>query len=373
VLGLAQSLTADPRLLDDQRLKAETLERAGRHLLAVAGDVLDLARAEAGKLDVVCRPVPLRDLLSDCEALTRASAEAKGLALRVATAPGVPDAVLADPTRLRQVLLNLLSNAVKFTPAGGCVELRAVPAGAEDSARLRIEVADTGPGIPADQRGRLFHEFSQLGETGGTAGAGLGLAICMALTGAMGGRIGQHPGAGGRGSVFWVELPGAPGMAAAAEAATGSPAPRPAPSDPAHVPAMPPPPLRLLVVDDIATNRMVLRLLLQQDGHEVLEAASGRDAVEALAAGGFDAVLMDAWMPDGDGLEATRRIRRLAGPAASVPIIGLTADARPAQLEECLAAGMDGCLAKPLQKAALLAALAKARAAAPERSSLASA
>jgi signal transduction histidine kinase len=345
VLGMAQALAADPGLTGEQKLRAETLERAGRHLVAVAGNVLDLAKAEAGRLELERRPVGLAGVFADCEALTRPAAEARGHDLRTSTEPGLPAAVLGDPTRLRQVLLNFLSNAVKFTPPGGRVELRATRATGEGMA-VRIEVTDSGPGIPETRRGRLFAEYSQLGGAGGAGGdggTGLGLSICMVLARAMGGRIGHGAGPGGRGSSFWIELPGA------------AEAPRAVP------PLEPPPaaPLRVLIVDDIAANRLIARLLLQRAGHEAGEAASSAEAVEAVAAGGYDAVLMDVYMPGLDGLEATRRIRALGGAAGRVPVIGLTADVRPERWGEYRAAGMDACLPKPLDRAAVLGLLAR--------------
>jgi signal transduction histidine kinase/ActR/RegA family two-component response regulator len=339
VLGMAEALAADPRLSPDQKQQAETLERAGRHLVAVAGEVLDLASAEAGKLRLDRRPVPLDALLADCLALARPAAEAKRLALHGPAGP-VPAGVLADPTRLRQVVLNLLSNAVKFTPPPGRVELRVRAEGA----LVRIEVADTGPGIPPAQRGRLFGEYARLGGRAGPAGAGLGLSISRALVQAMGGTIGHAPGPEGSGSVFWIELP-------AAEP--------PLPARPAPVAAPPPAarPRRVLVADDVAANRLFLRLLLQRHGHEAVEAADGAEAVAAAAAGELDLVLMDANMPGMDGLEAARRIRALRGPQGRVPILALTAEATPDFAAACREAGMDGCLAKPLDGATLLASL----------------
>jgi signal transduction histidine kinase/ActR/RegA family two-component response regulator len=351
VLGLAQVLARDPRLAADQREQAETLERAGRHLLAVANDVLDLAAVEAGKLQLRAGPVPLPALIEGCASLVRPQAAAKGIALRHELAPGTPAAVLGDATRLRQMVLNLLSNAVKFTPEGGEVGLRALraaPAGA-----LRIEISDTGPGIPPERRDLLFRDFSRLEAAPGQefGGAGLGLAISAALARAMGGSIGCDTGPGGRGSLFWIELP-------LEEAAGPLPPPEPPPE---AAPARPR--RRVLVVDDVTPNRLVARVLLERAGHAVELAADGAEAVAALRRGGFDLVLMDVHMPGMDGLEATRRIRALEGAGRRVPIIALTADALGDQIEQCLAAGMDGHLTKPLDRAALLALVDRAEAA----------
>ncbi len=348
VLGMAEALAADPRLAPDQKLKADTLQRAGRHLVAVAGEVLDLAGAEAGKLRLDLHPVPLAALLSECLDLTRAAAEAKGHALLGPDAPG-PAAVRADPTRLRQVLLNLLSNAVKFTPEGGRVELRARALPGEPTL-VRIEVTDTGPGIPPDLRGRLFGEYARLGGRGGPAGAGLGLSSARALVQARGGRIGHAPGPEGSGSLFWIELP------------LAEPPARPVPTPGTLTAARP---RRVLVTDDVAANRLVLTMLLSRHGHDAREAASGPEAVAAAAEEDFDLVLMDANMPGMDGLEAARSIRALRGPRGRVPILAVTAEASLEFAAECRAAGMDGCLAKPLDTATLLASLEQLPARAP--------
>jgi CheY-like chemotaxis protein len=249
--------------------------------------------------------------------------------------------VLGDETRLRQMVLNLLSNAVKFTPEGGEVRLRLTR-----GTGLRIEVSDTGPGIPPDRRGLLFSDFARLEPSPGQefGGAGLGLSISAALARAMGGAIGCETGPGGRGSLFWIELP----LEETAEAEPPPPPPAPSPN------AAGTRPRRVLVVDDVAPNRMVARALLEGAGHAVEAVADGADAVEAVRHGAFDLVLMDVHMPGMDGLETTRRIRALEGPERQVRIIALTADALRDRVEACLAAGMDGHLAKPLDRATLL-------------------
>jgi signal transduction histidine kinase/FixJ family two-component response regulator len=360
VLGMAQALAADTALSADQKLKADVLERAGRHLVDVAGNVLDLAKAEAGRLDMASEVVPLDELLLDCLALNRASAEAKGVRLGVVTDHAAPTAVLADATRLRQVVLNLLSNAVKFTPRDGSVELRVCSG--SDGTTLRIEVEDTGPGVPTAMRDRLFREFSQIGGTASAGGTGLGLAISLSLMQAMRGRIGHRPAASGTGSIFWIELPAA---RPARDRQRGAAPPVPAPATPAAPIPTAARKLRLLVVDDVATNRLSARFLLQRLGHDVAEAEGGEQAVSAVARGNVDAVLMDANMAGIDGLEATRRIRALAGAAGRVPILAFTADLRPAFVQDCLAAGMDGCLAKPLDGAAVADALLRVHAGKP--------
>lgn len=341
ILGYAQLLRMEGRLDGKQRARVDAMLGAGQHLLEMINRVLDLSEIEAESFEVQASEIDLRHVAKMCLGLVRPAAQAKRLELKLATAPDMPRRVLADPARLRQLLLNLLGNAVKFT-ARGAVELRLL---APDSATLRVEVVDTGPGVSPEQRRLLFHDFKRLdAESGIVEGAGLGLAISVRLAALMGGRMGHEDNPGG-GSVFWLELP----MVAVADA----------PAAPAASPAPPPSrPLRLLVVDDVAMNRDIAGSFLRAAGHEVTCAENGAEAVEATGAGDFDVVLMDVRMPGMDGLEATRRVRGLAGPRGRVPILAMTAQAFAEQVEECRRAGMDGHVAKPFTQEALLHAVA---------------
>jgi CheY-like chemotaxis protein len=214
---------------------------------------------------------------------------------------------------------------------------------------VRIEVEDSGSGIPEDKRSLLFRDFSQIGAPveAGAPSTGLGLAISAQLVAAMSGRIGCDS-APVRGALFWVELP----MLAVSgpEAVEVSPMPEAQPSAEPQAAR----PLRLLVADDILVNRSLARVMLEKAGHEVDLVADGMAAVEAVQRKPYDVVLMDVQMPVMDGLEATRRIRALGGPASRVIIIALSASAMVDQVEACLEAGMDGHLAKPINRAQLL-------------------
>jgi signal transduction histidine kinase/CheY-like chemotaxis protein len=345
VLGMAQVLAADRSLRPEQREQARTLEYAGRHLLAIVNDVLDLTRIEAGRLELTPRPLSLRAWLREAMDLVRPAAGAKRIALHLDLAEEVPKLVLADPVRLRQILLNLLGNAVKFTPEGGTVMLRAELVA---DGLLRFTVMDNGPGVAPELRGSLFGEFNQgRREVEAGVGTGLGLAISSALARAMGGTLDYAPGPEGVGSSFSAVLP-LPAAQPEREAAPAMSAP------PAR-------PLRLLVVDDVRANRLVARALLESVGHVVEEASDGASAIEALKAGLLpDAVLMDVSMPGMDGYATTELIRRLDGPAAWVPVIALTAGAMPEDLAASRAAGMDGHVVKPLQRPLLMAELERA-------------
>jgi len=344
VLGMAQILARDPGLDPVRRERAAMLERAGRHLVAIVNDALDLARVEAGRLELAPRPVALHGLLVEAVALLGPAAGMKQITVTLGEPVALPPALLLDPVRLRQILLNLLGNAVKFTPEGGVVTLSASTA----EGMLVLTVTDTGPGVPEDQRERLFHDYERMGaDQAGTEGTGLGLAITAALARAMEGSARYEPGPGGSGSRFIVTLPAIA-------------VPEPVEPPPPGEAEAPPRGLHILVVDDIAANRMVAEALLTQAGHRVQSCADGASAVAAIAAGPVpDIVLMDIFMPGMNGMDATGRIRALPGPAGRVPILALTAEAAADEVRACLAAGMDAHVAKPIDRTELLETIAQ--------------
>jgi two-component system sensor histidine kinase/response regulator len=284
-------------------------------------------------------------------------AEAKGLALSVAIAPGTPSKLIADPSRLRQILVNLLGNAVKFTRQGAIDVRWRISA---DGSALRIEIADTGPGISADQRQRLFQDFGRLDieATSKVEGAGLGLALSARLASLMGGRLGLEDNPGG-GSVFWLALP-------LDTVATPPPATAPGSGVPdTKTESAPNRILHALVVDDVLMNCDIASAFLRAAGHTAICVESGAEAVAAAGSTDFDVVLMDVCMPEMDGFEATRRIRALEGPRRQVPIVALTAQAFTDQIAECRKAGMDTHLSKPFNQDTLLAAILRATEARP--------
>lgn len=359
ILGYTQLLRLEGGLDATQERRLDAMLGAGQHLLEMINRVLDLSEVEAGHAELRATETDLRQVARACLELVQPAAEAKSLILRLDAAPSVPRMLTTDLTRLRQVLLNLLGNAVKFTIHGAvALRLRTLA----DGAVLRIEVADTGPGIQAGQRHRLFRDFERLDAevTSTTEGAGLGLALSSRLAAMMGGSLGHEDNQGG-GSVFWLELPLAAGAGAVTELV---PATAPAPALPNTRPAPPPARrLRVLVVDDVAMNLDIAGSFLRAGGHEVVCLDGGIPAVEAAGSGDFDVILMDVRMPEVDGLEAARRIRTLPGPRGRVPIVALTAQAFTEQVVECRAAGMDDHLAKPFTPEALLAVVTRAAAA----------
>jgi CheY-like chemotaxis protein/HPt (histidine-containing phosphotransfer) domain-containing protein len=318
------------------------ITRGGRHMCDVVNVVLDYARIEARGPVLHMRQIEIADLVEDCVAVVQPAALARGLHLQVALAPDLPAQFVTDDVQLRRILGNLLSNAVKYTPAGG-VELRV----GGDAAHLRIEVADTGIGIPEGRRHHLFEEYERFGAERTTIeGTGLGLAIAHRLARRMGGYMGHRDNPGG-GSIFWLELP-----------AGDAPEARVVIDAPAQPEAL----LNVLVVDDSEINREVAASFLRQGGHRVVEAHDGSEAVQLAAAQDFDVVLMDMRMAAMDGLEATRRIRALPGSRGQVPIVAVTANALDQHAEQCRRAGMADHLPKPFTQAELLAVVGRSAA-----------
>jgi PAS domain S-box-containing protein len=349
ILGYAQLLRLEGGLNLAQTSRVTSMMEAGKHLLQMITRVLDLSEIEAGHVELRATEIDVLPVAASCLDQVRPAAEAKHLSLKIDMAPGTPRKLVTDQTRLRQVLLNLLGNAVKFT-ARGSIELRL--RSAADGSTLRIEVVDTGPGIPANERRRLFREFERLdGEaTRNAEGAGLGLALSARLAILLGGGLGHHDNPEG-GSVFWLELPL---DSVAAQQAETAPEETPVAADTAI--------LHVLVVDDVAMNRDIASSFLRVAGHKVTCIDSGAEAVAAVATHDFDVVLMDVRMPEMDGLEATRRIRALGGPRGRVPIVALTAQAFTEQVAECRKAGMNSHLPKPFDPDSLLAAVLRASA-----------
>ena len=347
LLGML-SLLRDTPLDERQRAQLKTATESADHLLAILNDVLDLSKLEAGTLQLAPEPVELRRLVDDVEALMRPQVIGKGLALHVAVDSALPPRVMADATRVKQVLFNLLANAIKFSDHGSVMlEVQ------RGDGRIEFVVTDTGIGIDEATLARLFERFTQ-GDASRSrrhGGAGLGLEISRNLARLMGGDITVRS-TPGQGSRFQFDLPlvEAPPPAVAAA--------------PAEVPA-PARSLRVLAAEDHPVNRLYLAALLERLGHDALFVENGVQAVrtarELVERGErVDLVLMDLHMPELDGVEATRRIRALGGSMAAVPIMALTADVFPETRERCLAAGMTGFLAKPVDPNALSAAMARA-------------
>ncbi|WP_411902706.1 PAS domain-containing protein [Methylorubrum thiocyanatum] len=362
ILGYADLLLDRPERDPEDQRRLELIRVSGEVLLTVVNDVLDVSKIEAGQLALDPLPFALGKLIEDTVAIIRGSALKSALTVEARIDRNLPASVIGDANRLRQVLFNLLNNAVKFTPAGSVtltVRYEGSVRDAEGGRReaLRFEVRDTGIGIAPSQQHRLFKPFSQVDGSISRrfGGSGLGLAICHRLVAMMGGAIGVES-VEGVGSIFWFTLAlpaGAPPLAAEA-APHRQEAARPA---------------RLLLVEDVPINQTLARAVLEVQGYRVDVAGDGHAALAAIeAAYGPEAgadpyavVLMDVQMPGMDGLTATRRIRAMAGPAARLPIVAMTANVLDGQVQELIAAGMDDHVGKPFKRAQLCAVIERWR------------
>ena len=345
ILGLADLIQHDRQLSADVRAKVEDIQKSGEHLLTIVNDLLDHAQMEAGRLQVVSEAYDLHEALRTGHQLLRRRAESKPLDYRLELAPDVPQWVMGDSHRLVQILVNLLGNALKFTDRGEIVlECSCSPD------RIWLEVRDTGMGIPSERQGAIFETFSQADASiaGRFGGNGLGLAITRGLVEAMGGQI-DFESQVGQGTRFflWLPLrPAAPPQRMSSASREDEP-----PSEDS---------LCILVADDNPLNRQIASLQLRRHWPQarVIEATNGVEALHQLQAHGADVVLMDLLMPEMDGLEAVRCIRRdLPEPLRSVPVIALTANNDPAEWERCMDAGMNACMLKPFDRQKLIRTL----------------
>ncbi len=333
ILGFAQLLAMDD-LDQDQLESVDHVLSAGRHLLGLIDDVLDVARIEQGRLALTLESVSLRRSLRECLPLLRRRAGWRDIRL---DSEGLHGHVLADPRRLQQVLLNLLSNAIKYNRHGGQVRVTsALVAGA----RWRLAVADTGPGIPPDQLPRLFLPFERLGaEQSGVEGTGLGLAVTEHLVTAMGGRIGVES-AVGAGSTFWVELPAVVGPLEPEDAAPLAPEP-----DGDH--------FVLCIEDDVTNLELIAGILERRPAVSLLVALRGELGWELARENRPELILLDLHLPDLPGEAVLARLQ--ADPAtAAIPVVIITADATPERAARLEAAGVRAYLTKPLDVGRLL-------------------
>ena len=349
VLGMLELLRCG-QLDEEQRQRVETAYRSGHYLLELLNDILDLSKVEAGKLELVNEVFNLHEQVHDLAALFSSRAAEKGLSFTVSIGDGVPAWVEADRTRLWQVLGNLLGNALKFTGQGQ-VSLELEQAGGTD-ARVRFRVRDTGIGIEPQALERIFDSFEQA--DGSTArrfgGTGLGLALSRRIVQLMGGDI-EVTSTPGKGSCFAFVVPLVEAAADAkypeADAVQGR---RPV-ADFGHA--------RVLLVEDNEINQMVIGGMLRQLGVDARVAGNGVEALEILDGQDFDAVLMDVQMPVMNGYETTRRIRAGENPGQRRPVIALTANVMPEDVQKCLASGMDDFLPKPIRLEQLSGMLAR--------------
>jgi signal transduction histidine kinase/CheY-like chemotaxis protein len=344
VLGLTEAMLTEP-MPQSQRDNLLVVQRSGKLLVSLINDLLDVTKAEAGKLSIDVHDFDVRRVLDDVRALFEPAANKKGLALRVVLADDVVTALRGDSLRLGQVLNNLVSNAVKFTESGEVLLRVSSPA----LHTLTFEVRDSGPGIDPALLPRLFTAFEQ-GDGSTTrryGGTGLGLALAQQLVSLMGGAIAvdSSPGNGARFTFTLAFEPGTPSPMQPASVAREVARTTDAPT--------------VLVVDDNPINLAVAAQLVEKAGFRAHRASSGQEALDAVAAHEFALVLMDCHMPEMDGFTATERIRALGAPTARVPIVALTASTLPEDLEACRRSGMNEVLTKPVSLATLASVLGR--------------
>jgi signal transduction histidine kinase/DNA-binding NarL/FixJ family response regulator/HPt (histidine-containing phosphotransfer) domain-containing protein len=335
VIGMSNLLLAS-RLPETQHYYAGIIKSSGQTLLTIINDILDLSRLEAGKVELDPIDFDPGELLQDVQSLLKCSAQEQGLVLGSDLPLQPLPAVKGDAIRIRQILFNIVGNAIKFTHQGTVTLRLRQRLLADGRIALRFEVEDTGIGIAQDKQAHIFEAFAQAdaSTTRTYGGSGLGLAIAKQLVSLMGGEIGVHSRLG-VGSCFWFRLvlPLGDGIHLSLQESI----------EPTLIP-----PMRLLIAEDHAVNRLLMQAMLAPYGHRLDFVQNGAEAVSAASHKPYDLILMDVQMPVMDGVEATRRLRALGGRLAQVPIIALTANALEQQRRSYLAIGMQDCVTKPI-------------------------
>ena len=349
ILGFSSLMRRDARMAGRDREHLDIINRGGSHLLGLINDILDMAKIEAGRVQLESVAFDLDTLVNDVVGMMDQRALEKGVDLRLERSARTIRYVRGDETRLRQVLVNLLGNAIKFTPQGS-VTLRLDTLPGPNGPRLSIEVEDSGPGIASGDQARIFDPFVQVGQPAAQQGTGLGLAITRQFVELMGGRIdvSSQP---GRGSCFRVELPAEPASESEvlAEQDEGGDVMSLAPGQTAY---------RILIVEDQPESALLLSRLLEEVGFQVQCADNGLRGVESFQHWRPQLIWMDLRMPKMNGLEATRRIRALPG-GREVKIVAVTASVFAEERREILAAGMDDILHKPYRPSEIFECLSR--------------
>ncbi len=363
IIGMTE-LVLDSKLTPEQRDYLETVADSAASLMSVIDQVLDFSKIESGKMHLESIPFDLRDEVAAVVKSLNVRARAKQIALVSSVDPGVPNRLVGDPVRLRQVLNNLIGNAIKFTDEGEVeVTVRPREVGPRE-VTLGFSVRDTGVGIPQDKLELIFRAFEQA-DTSTTrqyGGTGLGLAIASRLVTALGGEISVESNAdGGSTFSFTVKMKRPDSVSQDSHPQSRRAWGKDRAQQPEAMDLDSTPSLSVLLVEDGKANQAMAKGLLRKWGHSVEVAEDGLEALSALEDGEYDVILMDVQMPNMDGLEATRQIRKLEqGSERHIPIIAMTAHAMKGDRDRCLAAGMDAYLSKPIKRAELSRALAEA-------------
>lgn len=356
VLGLTSTLL-ESQLNADQRESVLAINRAGDSLVEIVNDILDFSKLEAGTIALELIPFAPGSLIEEVAAVLKARAADQKVTLRTEVSERVPQSVVGDAGRIRQILLNLLSNAIKFSPGRSVTLSVSADTSTGSSARLNWRVSDTGIGIPAERLDTLFDEFVQadISISRRYGGSGLGLAICKKYLAAMKSAI-RVKSEVGVGSTFQFDLD----MDIAAKTTAAASADAVDLGELASNIRNHDLPIRVLIVDDDPTNRMVASKMMRDFSSKIVTAADGLEALDIVAREEFDVILMDVRMPKLDGLAATAAIRAMGGRYGRLPIIAFTANAFAEDQEACREAGMTDFVSKPVKKNLLIAAINEA-------------
>ncbi|MEM1127644.1 MAG: ATP-binding protein [Bacteroidota bacterium] len=358
VIGMTDLLLSVTQPTEEQTEYLDAIAFSAQSLLGIINDILDVSKIDAGRIKFEQTAFSVRKLVRGLEGMLTLRAQERDLDLRINLAHAVPDHVVGDPTRLRQVLTNLMGNALKFTDEGHVGLEVSLQSARGDTCWVEFRVEDTGIGIPEDKLGEVFESFEQVSSstTRLYGGTGLGLTIVKELVERQGGTVSLES-VVGVGSAFTVSLPfrvPSPEEEAAAREDQADTSFTPAVDDPEILRGV-----SVLVVEDNALNRMVAQGMLERWGAQVQFACDGAEGIEQAHQQAFDLILMDIRMPRVDGIEATRQIRAGDGPCAHTPILALTASALIERRDEVLEAGMNDFLTKPFIPEELLAVLCR--------------
>ena len=366
VLGI-NGLLLGTDLNEKQRKYAETIKKSGDTLLGLINDILDLSKIETGKFELEEVDFQLQQLLDSVSGVMESRAKQKGCDFDVEAAPDVPNVLRGDAGRIRQILFNLVGNAIKFTDFGE-IKVHVFQSSSDgDQLSIRFNVSDTGIGLTPDQQKSVFGRFSQADSstTRKYGGTGLGLAICKDIVESLGGSIGVNSNPG-KGSTFWFDIPCKTGIADNVdERLLISPSVREIEKDKTPATLQVETSfkdfigLRILLAEDNPVNQLIAVETLKSAGHNVDVVSNGIDAIQAVIDQPYDIVLMDIFMPEMDGIVATKAIRKLTGAISEIPIIALTADAMEGEREKYLAAGMTDYISKPFDESQLFGTIAR--------------
>lgn len=351
VIGMVD-LLRDTGLDENQKYFADTLQQSGQTLLTVINDILDISKLEAGKVELEFQTTRFSRVVENTVQFLAPKASEKGLQINWKPGASMPDVIVSDATRLRQILFNLVGNAIKFTERGSIDIIAELVSSTEQGLTVKVSVKDTGIGIGRDAQRKLFQKFTQAdaSTTRRFGGTGLGLAICKQLCTLLGGEIGVES-EEGEGSTFWFTFVCQEGAESELAADLGG-------FDVGDMrQATASRSLRILVADDNVINQRIISNMLSKLGHELVAVENGALACSKVEEEDFDLVLMDIQMPVLGGIDATKWIRAMDEDKAKLPIVGCTADAFPEQLERFKQAGMQDVVTKPINRTRLLTAI----------------